>query len=885
MVSKLLNFLKRGKHYYIVSLMVLAIMTVLYACMGVFPFGNKTICCYDDYCQFAPFITLVRDNLWELTDPFFTYLGGGSTTLPQAMFYCILSPFNIFYLIIPSVNVYYLYNIVQVLKMIAMANVVLWFTNQRFNDVKLEYKIFVAVLYAFSSYVIVQNCYTAWLDFMIYMPILWHNFLKMIDTRKIGAMSICIALMIINCYVLGVFALIVMSFILLMYIFLVVPKESRGVVALDLVLSYIIGIVCSLGVLYIAFRGLTSTDRLETSTLSNLINCSIDNAVGRFAFMLFDFIALFGAVIYIIKCDKTLSHNKFLIAVTVFNILFNAVDVIYIIFSGLGYNGFQYRLSFVTVFFIFLVFIYYLQDLSSRENSQYTFKAPSWQYVALLLSVVVCGGNIYVVLGFCKEIAEFLTNSTADINMFICVLLIVGMLWLGIIISKHLLNIKNIDFKCFKISIVMFAVCNIFTSSILCMFGQLNCCPATPVDVYLDFKDKFNVPDSDKIINMSLQQNIMYKATNLNQFNSLINVPEFVPLLDYQHSQVYVDRDNNLFVDSIMGYKYYFNDAPLDEEYLELRYKANGFYIYENKLAISGGLVLNDYNFNIVSENGVDNVNALYRYLGGEGDIYTSYTILDIIEGKCNDMVVTTEYDINSDTLITPDCHIGIEFLPKTNMLVYSDNGKHVSVINKSYMDTHHDYASVCDANEKINIDMYSFSYGINLENKKEIPRLMLLDYDKVYNLLSSINMPEVEVEYNGRVMNVKTTALTTTQSLILTLPKLSNYTATINGNKVDINTTIGDLMKFDLSLGENEIVITYHDDTGLIFIMVTLIGIVLGIVLCMLRNKLQVHIDKCGKVMAIATGVYVVLFIAIIDVSVVLDLCCNILRLIGLNL
>ena len=193
--------------------MVLAIMTVLYACMGVFPFGNKTICCYDDYCQFAPFITLVRDNLWELTDPFFTYLGGGSTTLPQAMFYCILSPFNIFYLIIPSVNVYYLYNIVQVLKMIAMANVVLWFTNQRFNDVKLEYKIFVAVLYAFSSYVIVQNCYTAWLDFMIYMPILWHNFLKMIDTRKIGAMSICIALMIINCYVLGVFALIVMSFI------------------------------------------------------------------------------------------------------------------------------------------------------------------------------------------------------------------------------------------------------------------------------------------------------------------------------------------------------------------------------------------------------------------------------------------------------------------------------------------------------------------------------------------------------------------------------------------------------------------------------------------------------------------------------------------------
>ena len=152
---------------------------------------------------------------------------------------------------------------------------------------------------------------------------------------------------------------------------------------------------------------------------------------------------------------------------------------------------------------------------------------------------------------------------------------------------------------------------------------------------------------------------------------------------------------------------------------------------------------------------------------------------------------------------------------------------------------------------------------------------IKVVDYDKAYALLSGLSYPTVDVEYNGADMIVHTTATSSTQSLVLAMPKLDNYTATINGEKVDISTTIGDLMLFNLYEGDNEIIITYHDTSNYTFIMLLVLGITLGFVLYILRNKFMNTIDKCSTFMMYATLSFVVLYIAVFTIAIGIDMLC----------
>ena len=849
-------------------------MSIMYAYGGVFPFGNNTISCYDDYCQFVPFISVFTDNIWSLQDPFFTYMSGGAATLPQSMFYCIISPFNIVYLLTPTVNAYYIYNIVHVLKMVAMANVMLWFISRRYSSIKLEYKVALSVLYACSSYVMALSCYTAWIDFMVYMPVLWHTFLVALEDRRILPLSISIAIMICNCYVLGVFALIIMAFIFLTYIFLVLPKESRGKASIDVVISYILGILFSMGVLYIAFKGVLSSDRIDGTSVFDFIDSwSMPDSLGRVAFLLFDFLAIIFAITYIVRCDKSVGKNKFLVSVTLFNILFNLSDTMYLISNGFSYNGFQFRLGFVTVFFIFIVAIHYFEDLSSREDTEYNYSVSKIQYISLFVVVGLCVGAFVIAIGYYKEVAEYLTNSISDGFMLVFIGVLVALFVIGLCILKQQMKHKEISFFCLKIALLIVAVSNVCIGNMMCVLGQIDYSSAVCIDVYQDFKSKYGISDADRVISMNLQQNLMLGGTNFNQFNSLIEIPKFVDKLDYVNSGVYVNYNNNLFVDSVMGYKYYFTDVEISEDYLELVYEDRGYYVYENKLALSNGLVLDNYTFTTPVDR-VNCVNELYQYLGGVGDVYTVYTLQDVLDGLCPTLQIVSEYKMDDNHLKTDDCYIKIEFLPTTNSLVYVDMGISVSNVYLKFKDVHHDYADVCKNNEVYNINLYTYYYNIPLEDIY-MTEIKVVDYDKAYALLSSLSYPTVDVEYNGADMIVHTTATSSTQSLVLTMPKLDNYTATINGKSVDISTTIGDLMLFDLVEGDNEIVITYHDTSNYTFIMCALLGITLGFVVYILRNKFMSTIDKCSTFMMYATLSFVVLYIAVFTIAIGIDMLC----------
>ena len=96
---------RKGINYVLVFLIPILVMMVLYACIGVYPFGKKSLLTVDLAGQYVAFFNSLKNIFTGDISMFYSF----SKTLGGNMFglvtYYLLSPFNLIFMLFDKINI------------------------------------------------------------------------------------------------------------------------------------------------------------------------------------------------------------------------------------------------------------------------------------------------------------------------------------------------------------------------------------------------------------------------------------------------------------------------------------------------------------------------------------------------------------------------------------------------------------------------------------------------------------------------------------------------------------------------------------------------------------------------------------------------------------
>ena len=864
-MTKVKEFFKQKDVYFIIATFFVLFALVASAVTGVFPFGTNTNATYDAWHQVCPLYNLIFDFLEGKASLFYsTSVGGGLNTFGVLTYY-VISPFSILFLIFGRGGIYYAYNLVLVLKAITTAVVACYFIRKTFPNINKIYQILFSVLYSVGGYFVMLHTWITWVDFMIYMPLLFLAYKKLLNEEKFLPFSIVMALLIFTCFGIGSFSFIVLFILFVAYNFFCVEKEKQKRTLFLTVVGLLVSIGISLFVLVPSFMQYLGSSRtggfFEQLFSKPVFNIHMPD---KFSTIVGDGILLFFAILYLIKCDKKIPKNKFIIFAFVLLISPSIIDEINILLNMGSYNGYPFRMGFVYSFLVF----YMALSLISDKWEEYSNKTESNKKFVIDFSII--GGIFVCVLALVffmlgPIISGFLANQQTSWGVFLCYFLIVLLVVFPLAIV--LLNTRNGNLSKRFLTIV-FIVATLLQTTL--NFG---------FSAYGDTSDFKIVPTLSQMIkdNNISSETMIKNASKILTRNSHLDIglksySIFSSSTDRRLSDMKKDfcyivngtgvssYGGTILGDALFGYEYFITDKIQNRPYLTLvdSYTEDGLscYLYKNNLVLNGGYVV-DKNFSYEkNDDYVITTNNIYKNLGGVGELIKEYPFAD---NENLNITYTNINPVENDDKYTLDVVDGnkegfmtISYTAtEDNILYLFTNNKDV---NKIYTLTDRievegfrtvSYSLECclndlgfvQAGETISVDLRvieDVTFSKTGENALSFAVLNYQNAENLLNIMIASSQNNIDVVTNKNGFTITTTQLDN-KKIVFLHPFSENYLCTLNGQNVDIKNFNG-AIEIDLTSGENKIELAYKNPYTKLMLLCLGIGavMVVGIILVM---------------------------------------------------
>lgn len=185
----------------------IALLSIVYAFMGVFPIGDRSIFTVDLYNQYAPFLYSYRDRLLNFESIFYSLHGGLGLNYFSLWAYYLASPFNL--LLLPFSEKWLPLGItfLSLFKTGLMSCAMLYFLRRGFTEFLSEeardeiqfqrgMSLLVAIVYAMNSFVLAYSWNLMWMDALIFLPLILLGITKLIQEGKsllyVSSLVLCI---------------------------------------------------------------------------------------------------------------------------------------------------------------------------------------------------------------------------------------------------------------------------------------------------------------------------------------------------------------------------------------------------------------------------------------------------------------------------------------------------------------------------------------------------------------------------------------------------------------------------------------------------------------------------------------------------------------------
>lgn len=794
-MEKIKRFIKAHSDYLILSGIVIGLCVMCFIIGGVFPFGNNTFGTYDWYHQGIDLTANIYNIFGGRTNGIFTFDFASGSTLFANIAYMCLSPFSLLLVIAGAGNVRYMYPIVFVLKLIVIACVMYYFIRKYFPKVSNKIAIFITLAYTFSGFMYLTSTFPVWLDYMIYMPLLFMAFKHMESTGQIRYLTAISVFIITTCFSLGIFTLLYMTFIFFAYVSLCIAKGKRARMFTKYLLSMAIAIFSTLIItvpsLLQVFNG-SRADGLISALLNNDLFRNISYKIGH---LLPDMVLITLCIIYFCKEKLKNNTNKFYFICFILMLLPVVFDEINLIINFSNYAMYCNRLGFLYTFvFTFIALKFCEKYIKFRKDKTKT---------NILLNIVL-GFTLaifaFLVWYFGKELSLNIVTQGFSWKLVLFIVGILSPIWLAIglvLLARKLKLVGSEQLK--KLLITCF--CALLIGQPI-MYLNHNTQIIGAENNYSNYSNIITAEDKYSRVKSSLVSGQLSRGyASLSGFSSLIdaNTIDAYTMLGYSDNSHHISNNaNTIFADMLSGLDWEISNKELDVPYLTLAQSNGSSYLYKNTLSLGHAYYVDELPNCSLKNDFITNQNIIYKALSGDTEELitrldyneinkNNFTFTDLrlqkVEDKIKVTIIGDEPTITFNYTNNKGHNQLVYLLIDTNGAVY--NVADSNLTNKTKLKS----LELIDYLEKSNDGNYnSTSISVTL-NASELDDLAgyVLNYDKLIALHQKLttNLPQVKFTNDSIVVDVTNNI---NKYLIINHPMITGYTYSLNGAKANPN-------------------------------------------------------------------------------------------------
>lgn len=169
------------------------IMLVVFICLSVIPFGNKTVLRMDLYHQYGPMFAELYERITNGDSLLYTWTMGLGVNFLGNLFNYLASPFTVLILLFGHQNIPVAIGLLMLLKAAFSASTFAYYIKHSFGKNDCSLPAF-GLMYAFCAFFVAYSWNIMWLDAMTYFPLVILGIEKIINRQQWGLYTGALAL-------------------------------------------------------------------------------------------------------------------------------------------------------------------------------------------------------------------------------------------------------------------------------------------------------------------------------------------------------------------------------------------------------------------------------------------------------------------------------------------------------------------------------------------------------------------------------------------------------------------------------------------------------------------------------------------------------------------
>ena len=878
-LDKIKAFFSNNLFVIIAFLVPFVLMTTAFAVMKVSPFGDQQILVTDLWHQYYPFLVDYQDKLKSGESLFWSWTQGGGVNYFALMSYYLAGPMNLLSVFVPAewLREFLMFSVVTKVALAGMFTAIFLRSVFKKNDFSL---VVFGCCFSFCAFFMGYYWNTIWLDTVCITPLVALGIVKLLTEDKFRLYVVTLAISLMSNYYIGLFTCI---FVLLIFIaYNIVKWENIKTFFTKLMKTGVFSLI-AIGLtaffLLPAFFGLQNTNASGSSFPTKFdINIGATDdfagvlaAIGKILSNFITFIppatkaadalpniacgtaAIVLGILFLTTKKVSLKEKVVDMCLIFFMILSCIIRQLDYIWHGFHFTNmipyrFSYLISFVLVVMAFRA--YMLIDFSSF-----------WDVLLAAL------GTALVILLAIGTQQAYTIIATAIIAFVLCVMLF---LYTKRIVPKQVL-------------LIVLAVTVIGESGVTAYLGVKTTSVTTTVEYprggeataqvvsYMDSLEK-NTTElwrAEMTSTQTLNDGSINRYNGLSMFNSMANVNmtrffENFGMMGWKSGNRYTYADGSPVTNMFMNLKYLIAREGVCRNTYDMRevYAVENKKLFQNEHYIPMGFMVNQKLSQWVEDDNEDRFNPFDKqsefFKLATGIDEPVYTPLEVVSQGHYD---ATKFTVNktsygnysfscTDTTITPHVKWNYE-APKDGLyLMYAkiSGGDNVTIMqNDAAQGTTYGMARPYIAcigyfNKGDKISVYAQLKQGQSGSAQVYVNLLNEDvFERGYQVVSSDVMTTTKLSGNSMSGNISVSK----DGLFYTsVPYEEGWSATVDGEKVEITPVGNSLVAFPLTKGTHEISLVYYPKGFWPGFVVSVICALTFAALCFLSYRLK----KKGK-------------------------------------
>ena len=212
------GFFKRNLPIIVAFVLPVLMLSVIFICNEVYPFGEQMFMRSDSYHQYLPFMRAFQRAIQEGKSLSYIWEIGLGTNFASTYAYYLASPLNWIIALFPSSQVMTVMDIFIVLKCGLMSSTFTYYLTKKFGKKTMIASLF-GIFYAMSSYMAAFSWNLMWLDCLVLLPLVMLGLERLVKEGKVVLYTITLAVTVLSNYYIGI---IICIFLVVYYIYLVI---------------------------------------------------------------------------------------------------------------------------------------------------------------------------------------------------------------------------------------------------------------------------------------------------------------------------------------------------------------------------------------------------------------------------------------------------------------------------------------------------------------------------------------------------------------------------------------------------------------------------------------------------------------------------------------